>query len=259
MRVRPHLAALAIVASSWLAAGCVTVPEAGSLPPRDAPNMVEASRINTDLGIDYMRKGQVEAAIDKLSRAIQQNPQNAQAHAAYAIILGRRGDPANADAEFKRALSLVNDPATRNNYGVFLCGQKRFDEAEAMFMQAIADKAYRNPEAAWANAGQCARRVPDLAKSERYFREALQVRPDFPDALEQMAWISLQQKDFLRARAFLQRYEKVGPATPETLWIGAQTEAALGDNAAAQTYANRLREQFPESDESTRSPEAPPS
>ncbi len=36
-------------------------------------------------------------------------------------------------------------------------------------------------------------------------------------------------------------------------------ESALGDTAAAQAYADRLREQFPESDESSRSPEAPPS
>ena len=74
-----------------------------------------------------------------------------------------------------------------------------------------------------------------------------------------LARASLQKKDYLRARGFLQRYEKSGPPTPETLWIGAQTESALGDTAAAQEYANRLREQFPESDESSRSPEAPPS
>lgn len=251
--------AAAIAAAMLLAAGCVTEPEPGSLPPRAKPDMAEASRLNTDLAVDYVRKGQDEAAIDKLRRALEQNPANATAHATYAIVLGRRGDATNADVEFRRALALQEDPATRNNYGAFLCGQKRFADAEAMFMKAAQDKTYRQPEVAWSNAGQCARRIPDLAKSDRYFREALRVRPDFPEALAQMSWIALQSKDYLRARAFLQRYEKVGKPTPETLWIGAQTESALGDTAAAQDYANRLREQFPEFDESTRSLQAPPS
>ncbi|HKY90027.1 MAG TPA: type IV pilus biogenesis/stability protein PilW [Nevskiaceae bacterium] len=242
-----------------LAAGCVTEPEPGSLPPRAKPDMVEASKLNTDLANDYIRKGQIDGAIEKVRRALEQNPNNAQAHATYAIVLGSRGDAANADSEFRRALSLQDDPGTRNNYGVFLCGEKRYADAEAMFMKAAQDRTYRTPEVAWSNAGQCARRVPDLPKSERYFRQALQVRADYPEALAQLSWIALQSKDYLRARAFLQRYEKVGPDTPETLWIGAQTESALGDTAAAQAYSNRLREQFPESDESSRSPQAPPS
>jgi type IV pilus assembly protein PilF len=250
---------LTAAAALLLVTGCVTETAPGSLPPRAKPDMAEASRLNTDLAVDALRKGQYDAAIDKLRRALEQNPSNATAHATYAIVLGRRGDVVNADSEFRRALSIQDDPATRNNYGAFLSGQKRYADAEAMFMKAAQDRTYNQPEVAWANAGQCARRVPDLAKSDRYFREALKVRPDYPDALAQMSWIALQSKDYLRARAFLQRYEKVGPPTPETLWIGAQTESALGDTAAAQAYSNRLREQFPESDESSHSPQAPPS
>jgi type IV pilus assembly protein PilF len=249
---------LAALATLLLVAACVTEPEPGSLPPRAKPDMVEASRMNTDLGFDYMRRGETDMAIEKLSRALEQNPSNAQAHAAYAIILGRRNDPAGADSEFRRALSLADDSGTRNNYGVFLCGQKRYAEAEAMFLKAAGDRTNSSPEVALSNAGQCARRVPDLPKSEAYFRKALQTRPDFPEALAQMSWIALQNKDYLKARAFLQRYEKVGPPTPETLWIGAQTESALGDTAAAQAYSDRLRTQFPESDESSGSPAASP-
>ena len=40
----------------------MTVPEEGSLPPRTEANLVEAARINTEIGLDYMRKGQFEAA-----------------------------------------------------------------------------------------------------------------------------------------------------------------------------------------------------
>lgn len=239
--------------------GCVTTDDNGVVQRRSEPDLQEAARLNTQLGLDYMRKGRDELALEKLHRALDQDPNTALAHSSLGFLYARRGDAKTAERHYRRALELDDNPDARNNFGVFLCGQNRIAEADRYFMEAVGDKRYATPEVAWTNAGVCARRVPDLARAERYFREALKVNGSFPDALSQMAWLSYQQKNFLGARAFLQRYQLVGPPTPETLWIGALTETALGDVDAARAYEQRLKREFPESEESGRLPHPPAS
>lgn len=243
----------AALIAALLLGGCVTTDMNGVELPDTQPNYREAARINTELGNDYARNGQYDLALDKLKRALSQDPNRAQTHTTIAYVYSKLDEPALAEAHYRKALSLdPNDSANRNNFGTFLCSRGKGAEAEKYFLQAAGDKRYATREVAWTNAGVCARKVQDMDKADRYFREALQLNPEFPDALAQMAWLSLQKGDFLRARAFLQRYEKNGRPTAEALWIGARTEAALGDAAAARDYETRLQREFPESEESRR-------
>jgi len=253
-RVRLLLAGLL-----WLPAACVTTTstERGTVENSGQVDYAEAARLNTQLGIDYARQGQDDLALEKLKRALDQDPRLADAHSTIAFVYARRGDDELADRHYRRALDLTPDALVKNNYGVFLCAHQRADEAARYFREAAQDKAYRTPEVALTNAGVCARKKPDLDGAERDFRAALQINPGFADALAQMAWLTYQRKDYLRSRAFLQRYQQVGAPTPETLLIGALTEHALGDTVAARAYEQRLRKEFPESEESGNLPRAP--
>jgi type IV pilus assembly protein PilF len=259
--MRNALVALALVMS----AGCVTVNSTGGTiekakpAPRAEPDLREAARVNTDLGVTYARDGNYDVALDKFTRAIGQDANYAPAHSGIAFVYAQRHDNEKAEAHYERALQLQSDdPMTRNNYGAFLCSIKRYKEAEKLMLQAAKSTTYREPERAYANLGACAQRIPDLNKAEGYYREALARRPDLPDALQQMASILLEKRDYARARVFLQRYEKVGDATAATLWMGARIEYALGDKGAAAAYQRRLRIEFPDSEESlsTLSPSA---
>lgn len=244
---------LALSFIALLSAGCVTTDLSGARLPASQGNLREAARLNTQLGVDYIRKGQFDAAQEKLERAISQDPNLATAFSSLALVYAQNSEFVKAETSYRKAIALDgNDPSVRNNFGVFLCGRGKIAEAEKYLLQAATDPRYGTPAAAWTNAGVCARRIPDLIKADRYFREALKIDPQFPDALANLAWLSLQKKDYLRTRAFLQRYEKVGPPTAEALSVGVQAEAALGDAAAARSYRTRLIKQFPESDESSR-------
>ncbi len=243
-----------------LLAGCVTGTDADAPQGSAAvkPDLAEAARLNTQLGIDYARQGQNDLALEKLKRAVEQDDRLPLAQSSIAFVYARLGESKLADRHYRRAIELdPDDPSVRNNFGVFLCGNGRVAEGEAMLRQAAENRRYRTPEAALTNAGVCARKLPDLAKAEQYFRDALKLNPQFPDALAQMAWLSYQKKDYLRSRAFLQRYQMVGPATPETLQIGALTETALGDAASARAYQQRLQKEFPESVDSGKLPPVP--
>ncbi|MDB5971085.1 MAG: Type pilus assembly protein PilF [Hydrocarboniphaga sp.] len=248
-----------IILLAVLPAACVstTSNDQGAIQNDSKPDYVEAAKLNTQLGIDYARQNQDDLAMEKLKRALEQDPRLPAAHSTIAYLYAKRGEDGEADKHYRRALELdPKDASTKNNYGVFLCAHQRAVEAGKLFHEAAADKQYRSPEVALTNAGVCERKKPDLAAAERDFRAALKANPNFADALSQMAWLSYQQKDYLRARAFLQRYQQAGPATPETLLIGALTEKALGDTVAAGAYEQRLRKEFPESDESGSLPHA---
>lgn len=230
--------------AALLLAACVTEYPEGEKPSQ--PNLREAARANTQLGIEYARQGNFDLAMEKLERALDQDSGNAQAHGAIALLYGRRGEQEKAESHFRRALSLdSSDSFTRNNFAVFQCGRGKVREGEELLLEAARDRRYTTPEAAWTNAGICVRRA-DPGKAEKYFREALAVNPNYPDALLEMAALAAQNQDWLRVRAFLQRRDKAAPATAQSLLLGLQAERALGDTVAAEELERRLRRDFPE-------------
>ncbi len=243
--MRIVVAALAVA----LAAACTTTEQ--QQVGASKPDLKEAARLNAQLGIDYMRRGQFELALEKLEKAIDQDDDLAMAHSAIALVYQRKGEPKLASKHYREALSLnSNDAATMTNFGVFLCGQGEADDAEQMFLRAAKHKDNQIPADAWANAGVCLRSTPKAReRAEGYLREALRLNPKHANALATMAQYSFDKKDYLRARAFLQRYEIASRPTAQTLWIGAQTERALGDMQMARSYERRLRSEFPESAE----------
>lgn len=208
-----------------------------------------AARINTQLGLSYAERGQYGIALDKLKRAVAQDADLSTAHQGLAFVYQQTGQPELAEKHYRKALSgAPDDPALFNNFAVFLCGQNRPLEAESYFVKAARTPGYATPEAAWSNAGRCLRRS-DPARAERYLREALKIRPDDRIALAEMARISYAQQQYLRTRAFLQRYDLRTQASPDLLLIAVHTEAALGDPDNAQRFAQRLVLEFPESAE----------
>jgi type IV pilus assembly protein PilF len=240
---------VAVVALVLALAACTTTET--SPVGQSKPDLKEAARLNTQLGIDYMRKGEFDLALEKLKKAIDQDDDLATAHSAIALVYQRKGEPKLAGKHYREALSLnSDDPGTLNNFGIFLCGQGEAEDAEEVFVRAAKNKDNRQPADAWANAGVCLRSEPKARdRAEGYLREALKLNPKHPDALAEMAQICYDKKDYLRARAFLQRYEVVSRQTPQTLLLAAQNERALGDAAAARDYERRLRKEFPESPE----------
>lgn len=219
-----------------------------SKPPSNPQN---AADLNAQLGLAYMEQGEYEQAMRKLQHAVELDSRSANAHHYLAELYKKLGQNREAEEHFRKALSLApSDPMLLNNYGVFLCGQRRLDEAQKNFLAAVKQPFYRTPEVAYNNAGLCAMEMPDLAKAEEYFRAALRLNPNMPDALYEMADLKFKQQEYLSSRAFLQRYLDVAPATAPILWLGVRVERNLDDKSTAAKYAKQLQEKFPSSQES---------
>jgi len=238
-----------IVAVGILAASLLTGCASTKQPENDGAAETPAE-VNTQLGIEYMRKGMYEASMEKFKKALAQNPRLAIAHGSIAVLYEQLGETKLADKHYVRAYELKpDDPLILNNYGQYLCRNGRLDEADRMFNQALKDPLYRFPETILTNAGLCAEKRPDVALAEKYFREALQKNPRFQPALRQMVRNSFAQQHYLAARAYVQRLQELAPLSAEFLWIAVRTETELGDRNAASSYALLLKNEFPESEQ----------
>ena len=214
------------------------------------PQPDRASEINLEIGIDHFRKGNLPQAKEKIDRALDQNPRNAKAHMAAGLLYDRLGDMKKADSHFDRALSLDGkNPDIANNYAAFLCRNARYERGEKFALEAANNLLYKTPEIAFVNAGSCARANNNLPRAEEHFRKALSVQPRFGEALFAMAELELDQKNYLGARAFLERFMAVSRTSPSTLWLGVRIERGLGNAAAANQYAQRLKNEYPSAPE----------
>ena len=212
----------------------------------------EVAAANLDLGIEYMKQGAYENALKNLEKARQADPGYAPTYNVLGLLYQRLGDSKKAEENFKRALSLNNnDSSTLNNYGSFLCQQNRIDEAEKTFLRATANPLYETPEIAVTNAGLCLYNNQRENDAEKYFRQALELNPQMPQALLKMCEISFNKPNYLSARAYLQRYQQVARHTSKSLWLGIQIEQALGDKDAVSSYVLLLKNTFPDSKETT--------
>jgi type IV pilus assembly protein PilF len=224
--------------------GCVSAPE------DSAESRTKAAETNAQLGMTYLRQGNLSAARDRIEKALGQNPRTPETQMAAGFLYDRLGEDRKAQSHYDQAVKLANgNPDVLNNAAVFYCRKGDKKRGEKLFLEAAANAMYRTPAAAYTNAGQCARADGRPADAEEYFRKALAFQPEQADALLQMADLNHERNNDFQARAFLQRHMAVAPANAQSLWLGYRIEQALGDRAQSQEYAQRLRTEFATSTE----------
>lgn len=236
--------ALILIVTGLLAA-CVST---GRQMPKPQPE--KASDINLELGYDYFRKGKLSEAKEKIDRAMEQNPRSAAAQSAAGLLYDRLGEPKVAEKHFDKALSLEPKNADiQNSFAAFLCGHERYEEGEKYALQAAKSPLYKTPEYSYLNAGNCVSNAGNVARAEEHYRAALKVNPRFGEALYKMADLEFRKNNYMSARGFLSRYLELGRTSASTLWLALRIEQGLGNAAAAKSYAQRLKSEYPRASE----------
>ncbi|MEO8809803.1 MAG: type IV pilus biogenesis/stability protein PilW [Rhodanobacter sp.] len=237
-------------------AGCITThTNSGTLGkplPQEtkADQTRDAARVHTDLAQHYLVNGDLQTALAKVQMALKFDPDYAPAHTVIAYIYERIGRPADAEANYRKAVALEPDKGDlNNNLGQFLCSTGKYAEGEVYFRKAVADPFYATPGVALTNAGVCQLRAGDTARAEADFRDAIARNPNDGEALFQLANVLYQKKDGFRARAFLQRFDALGKPTAASLKLGHDIEISMGNPDGARNYSQRLRTQFPDSEQ----------
>lgn len=230
-------------------ASCASNPEQEGSAAEAARH---AAQVNTQLGREYMNRGQYEVALEKLKKAINSDKNYAPAHTMIAVFYEQIGEQDLVEKHYREAVKISPENGdVNNNYGSYLCRSGQAKSAEKYFLTAVDDPFYRTPAVALSNAGSCQLEMGNLDKAESYLRQSLEYDPKFPDALLEMAGISYQRGNHLGARAFLQRYEDAGPRTAESLMMGYRVETHFNNSVAARRYADLVLNFFPGSYQAT--------
>jgi type IV pilus assembly protein PilF len=234
-------AALGVLTLDLLAA-CASGPANSSSSGSDAAS------INVQLGVDYLKQGNLELAQSKLLRALQEDSHSADVHSALALLDERLGKARDADKEYQRALRLSHDaPGVLNNYAVYLCSHGRPDEGVKYFEEAASNPLYRTPWAAYTNAGVCLQGVHRDQEAMQRFTRALQINPNFADATLLASGLEFSEQHYVQARLRIDVFLMNNPATPDLLLLAWRIAGAQNDVAGQKRYATQLAKDFPHS------------
>lgn len=234
-----------------LLSACVTPGKSnsGNSDIYNETELAARARAHTDLGAAYLQQGKFEIALSEFNESAQIDPSYAPAYNGLGLVYAALGEDAKADANYKRSIELLpKNSEAHNNYGSFLCSNKRYDESIPHFLEAVKNPLYSTPYLAYANAGICSARKNDMKNAEVYLNKALQIEPLTHSAATQLAEIQFKRGDASTAKQTLQNALVASP-NAETLWLGVKIARALGDKDNASSYALQLRQQYPNSEQ----------
>ena len=205
------------------------------------------------LGARYYQNGSYELATERLKTALEIDPKMGKAHTTLALTYEQLGNNRLALQHYDEAVRVEpKNSFSLNAYAGYLCRQRRFDDAEKQFKRALKIPENDNRHVVMTNAGACMTQKPDYERAEEYFRDALQERSTYGEALLQLAALKHKTGENLHARAFLQRFLERNKSSAAALYLGIQIENDLGDDRAGSDFANQLLRDFPNSREARR-------
>ncbi|MFR0674939.1 type IV pilus biogenesis/stability protein PilW [Enterobacterales bacterium AW_CKDN230030176-1A_HGKHYDSX7] len=220
-------AALSMLSLSLLA-GCVTSGASDPLASREG--RAQAGRASVQLGLGYLHQGRVQQAKAPLMHALALDPQDADAHAALALVAQAEGDDEAARTHFRTALAKrPHDARICNNFGSFLYARGEFARAEQMFRQAASDTLYPERPQVYGNLGLTALKLGRRDEAHAYLRKAVTLDPQQPRALLALAELALDAGDRVQARDYHERFRQIAEPGPRSQAL----ERRLAREAAA--------------------------
>jgi type IV pilus assembly protein PilF len=248
------------VLAAFLLAACSTsvtttsgpVTEARSGPPQ--PGDADAgrrARVRLELAGAYFTRGQMDFALSEVKLAIAADPTLGSAYNLRALIHQNLGEQREAEENFHRALALnPRDIDALQNFGWYLCQQKRFGEANTQFEQILAIPQNRDSARTYLAQGVCQSRAGQLDDAERSLMRAYELDQGNVTVSFNLAELLLRRGEPERARFYVRRINST-PAlvSAQTLWLAARIENKLGNRTGVQELGAQLRTRFRESRE----------
>ena len=230
--------------------GCVSSTTTNAPPESDEDN---AAEYNYQLGARYYQNASYELARDRLERAVDHDPRLARAHMMLGMTYEALDNRRLATASYEESVRVgPRDITVLNAYAVFLCRQGDYSGAGKYFARAANHPENDDAEQTLTNAGLCMLQKPDAAAAEGFFRDALEHKSTYGEALLQLCLMKFKQEDYLNARAFLQRFMSSNKSTAGVLYLAAEIEGRLGNDDGREEFVNQLLRDFPESPEARR-------
>lgn len=245
------------MALALLLASCAqntTVQTTNPQDARGAPESAEPERraaLRLELAGLYFSRGQYDTALDETRLALAAKPELGAAHNLRGLIYAAMGDDRLADESFQRALAInPRDADAMHNRGWFLCQRNRFDEADRLLEQALAQPLYRDVARTLMAQGVCLARAGRLPEAEQKLQRAYEIDASNPTAALNLSEVLYRRGEYERARFYIRRVNnREDLSNAQTIWLALRIENRIGNRGGVEEYGRQLRSRFPQSPE----------
>jgi type IV pilus assembly protein PilF len=221
---------------------------ADQITESDEPEHRRRARIRMELAVGYFEQGKTSIALDELKQVILADPTFPDAFNLRGLIYMRLNDMALAEDSFRRAVVLnPRDANTLHNLGWLQCQQRRYDDAQQSFEQALNSPISGDRGKTLMALGLCQARAGRPADAERSLAKAYELDAGNPIVGYNLANLLYGRGDLQRAQFYIRRLNNSDMANAETLWLGMKVERKIGDQLALVQLSDQLRKRFPQS------------
>jgi len=210
-------------------------------------NEIAMTRIS--LGLGYLKMGNTTQAKLNLEKAKRFAPKLTQVYTAFAHYYDTVEEPEKAISSYEKALLLDDkDADTLNNYGVFLCRQQRYVEAEKQILKAIEIPSYLLVSQSYENLALCQLKANHFDKAKLYFEKSIAHNPNNSSALLEMVRLQYVFGEYEKAQTFLRKYEKATRRfNANALALAYKVYEKQHNRRIAKNYGAMLVKMFPNS------------
>ncbi len=232
------------ILSLALLAGCVSSGSSDTLATHEG--RAQAGQAYVQLGLGYLQQGLTEQAKGPLKKALDLNSQDAAANAALALVYQAEDEPGLARKHFQQALATSPaDTRIRNNYGSFLYAQGQYTQARQMFIQAAADTLYPERSRVFESLGLTALRLGQRDQAQEYLVKALRLNQQQPRALLEMAELSYEDRHYVPARDYYDRFSQLSDHSARSLLLGSRLANVFEERNKAADLGLQLQRLYP--------------
>lgn len=239
---------LLIVAGALAMTGCVTESVyLGSDKPvvEKRINNEDAARTRISLALKYLSTGDSSQAKYNLERAAVFAPKLPEVHYSTAYYYSAVGEVELAKKSYLRAIELApDDPNTLNNYGVFLCGNGQYDEAQEYLLAAIAIPSYIRVAESYENLALCAIENDEFGDAQEYLESSVKHSPLRSSSLINLSALYYAKSDLIKAQDLLARYEDAGRVSSRSLLLSYLIDNKMGHIQKAELTGKVLQQTY---------------
>lgn len=236
-----------LLAFYGLLSACVSSGGTSQLRTNEGRNQARDAYIQ--LGIGYLQQGINEQAKAPLQKALDIDPNSADAHAALALVFQNELEPALAQQHYRKALAQGKNTRIQNNYGGFLYQQGDYKGAYEQFTSAAEDTMYVGRSRVFENLGLAALRLNNKTLAVQHFERSLRLNPQQPQVHLELALLMYERRKYVPAQGYYQSFIQQGEHSARSLLLGYRLAKIFEDRNQAASLGLQLKRLYPASAE----------
>jgi Tfp pilus assembly protein PilF len=196
----------------------------------------------------YFENHQIYPAIRSLNKALEMDPDMAQAHFLLGFIYSGRREYTKAIQHYKSALEIKPNYFTaKNNLGSVYLSMERWEDAQEIFQSLVEEPMYPTPEMAHNNVGWALYNQREYEKALEHFKMAVFLKPQMCLAYNNIGMTHEEMGNISKA---IDHFEKALKKCPnnyaEPHFRLGKIKQNRGNYAEAQRHFERCSEMLPD-------------